>query len=292
MKRPDTDLNVKELWQRVSALELPHNYWHGRAIEKGLAPDEILLFPHRQQRASPKENFGNYHPRFVFDLVLGPPTTFHLAGYDYRLHAGEAVLIFPHQHHYGRDSEGPEQPCWAVTTFDLKQSEALEPLRNSPRRLREGELKAFNHLTQRYHAGAQGVELSFLLSQLLLSLCDAPTLPPERTGLPTPQPERDAFLARIDPLLTQCATLPELAAAMGESAGQLRTLFRLHTGSTPGDYIRRHRLSQAARLLQRGEANVTEIAERLGFSSVNAFSRMFKAVYGLPPKQYEKITRG
>ena len=38
--------------------------------------------------------------------------------------------------------------------------------------------------------------------------------------------------------------------------------------------------------------SVTEIAERLGYSSLYAFSRTFKEAFGTSPKQYAKLSNG
>src|SRR5690606_12149963 len=133
----------------------------------------------------------------------------------------------------------------------------------SPRRPGPEGWSALERLIYAYRSDAPGVEIAFHLTRLLLILRDAPELPPEKSRLPSPEPERDAFFAMVEGHLETITSAAGLVAAMGGSEAQVRTLFRHHTGSTPADFIRRHRLARAARMLAQGEGSVTEIAKRL-----------------------------
>jgi signal transduction histidine kinase/DNA-binding response OmpR family regulator len=59
------------------------------------------------------------------------------------------------------------------------------------------------------------------------------------------------------------------------------------TGKTPNELFRTYKLGYAAQLLKEGKLNVSEVAERAGFSSVAFFSRTFKNYYGVSPKNYD-----
>lgn len=58
------------------------------------------------------------------------------------------------------------------------------------------------------------------------------------------------------------------------------------TGCTPNDLFRIYKLNKAAELLRDGNYNVSEVAERTGFSSIAYFSRTFKQHFGVSPKDY------
>lgn len=58
------------------------------------------------------------------------------------------------------------------------------------------------------------------------------------------------------------------------------------TGQTPSEYVRLIRLRHAARMLKEGFYNVTEIAERTGFSNPKYFREVFKRYYKVAPSQY------
>ena len=59
------------------------------------------------------------------------------------------------------------------------------------------------------------------------------------------------------------------------------------TGKTPNELFRTYKLNYAAQLLKEGKLNVSEVAEKAGFSSVAFFSRTFKKYYGVSPKDYD-----
>lgn len=55
-----------------------------------------------------------------------------------------------------------------------------------------------------------------------------------------------------------------------------------------GKYVRSRRVSLAARMIQLTDHTITEVSDRLGFSSIHSYSRLFKTVYGVSPLQYKK----
>jgi AraC family transcriptional regulator len=59
-------------------------------------------------------------------------------------------------------------------------------------------------------------------------------------------------------------------------------------GETIAATVRRLRLHRAGGHLANGSMPITEIAERSGYSSLQSFSRTFRAAFGMPPAQYRK----
>jgi AraC family transcriptional regulator len=65
-------------------------------------------------------------------------------------------------------------------------------------------------------------------------------------------------------------------------------LFRILTGETPGSYLRKRRLAEAARELVDTDRPILEIALEYQFQSHEAFSRAFKKQFGLAPGEQRK----
>lgn len=63
-----------------------------------------------------------------------------------------------------------------------------------------------------------------------------------------------------------------------------RKMFREFTGTSPIEYRNDIRLTEARKLLQSGEYNVSEVAEAMGFSNLSFFARSYKKKYGYTPK--------
>jgi AraC-like DNA-binding protein len=54
------------------------------------------------------------------------------------------------------------------------------------------------------------------------------------------------------------------------------------------DYFTGLKLAEARRRIAAGTATFTEIAEELGFSSINYFSKVFKQKMGMTPTEYSR----
>lgn len=80
-----------------------------------------------------------------------------------------------------------------------------------------------------------------------------------------------------------------LAREMGIARTKLFTKLKAITGQTPYDFISTIRLKQAAFLLkEHPELNISEISDRLGFSSPRQFSKSFKEKYHVIPQAYRR----
>jgi AraC family transcriptional regulator len=95
----------------------------------------------------------------------------------------------------------------------------------------------------------------------------------------------------IEANLTQEIDLSEVAAAAGYSLFHLSRLFRAMTGETPGGYIRKRRLSEAACQLLTSKRRILDIALDHQFGSQAAFTRAFRAAFGISPGAYRKRGR-
>ena len=81
-------------------------------------------------------------------------------------------------------------------------------------------------------------------------------------------------------------TLQELAEVACMHPNYLCNNFRKRMNMTVFEYIDRVRLHHAVEYLRQGKMMISEIAERTGYSSLQAFSRNFRKVYGVSPKNY------
>lgn len=80
--------------------------------------------------------------------------------------------------------------------------------------------------------------------------------------------------------------LKTLAAESGYSRNHFLRMFRRATDSTPHQYLLRLRIEKAQSLIKNKSLRMIDIAESCGFASQSQFSRVFKQVVGVTPKQY------
>ncbi len=92
----------------------------------------------------------------------------------------------------------------------------------------------------------------------------------------------------IDTHIYSLKNLEELTGVVDYSYGYLSAVFKKTTGETLGGYYLRKRMDAARLMLLEGRLKVTDIADRLGYSTLYAFSKAFKGRFGVSPKNYRE----
>ena len=77
-------------------------------------------------------------------------------------------------------------------------------------------------------------------------------------------------------------SLDDLAAEAYYSPSHFVWIFRAATGQTPIEYVRRRRMTEAARAILSGD-DIVDTVYRFGFSAQDTFTRSFRHTIGLPP---------
>lgn len=95
----------------------------------------------------------------------------------------------------------------------------------------------------------------------------------------------------IDAEAGRLHTLSEIAEAAGLEESSVCRLFRRYQDTSPYQYLLRRKMNLAAALLVEGGGLVKEVAQRVGFADPYHFSRCFKAVHGVAPRELLKHTR-
>jgi AraC-like DNA-binding protein len=67
-------------------------------------------------------------------------------------------------------------------------------------------------------------------------------------------------------------------------------LFREHAGQTPSQFLSRLRMQHAARLLQHSDLSVKAAGLAVGFDDPYHFSRVFKQIHGMAPRDFKRCT--
>ena len=81
----------------------------------------------------------------------------------------------------------------------------------------------------------------------------------------------------------------DLASQVNMNDQYFCRFFKRSIGKTPIDYINDYRLNKVIRLLETGDAPVTEICLECGFNNMGNFQRLFKRKTGITPLQYRKL---
>ncbi|KFJ90379.1 AraC family transcriptional regulator [Pseudomonas sp. 1-7] len=86
--------------------------------------------------------------------------------------------------------------------------------------------------------------------------------------------------------------LDELAAQFKLSRFHFAKTYRALTGHAPIQDFIQLKMALACRLLDRGDAEVRQVAEQLGYDDPYYFSRLFRKVVGMAPSHYRALHQG
>ncbi|HEY3378654.1 MAG TPA: helix-turn-helix domain-containing protein [Armatimonadota bacterium] len=248
-------------------------------------------------------------------LILGGQGFHHADGAEYPLVAGD-VFVIKEQHIHGFKNTQrlemvnimfqrelladtcaylPSLPGYHML-FDLEPAFRQRHHFSSHLRLDGTALTLVERLLpqmeEEYHRQASGyesmlvglfIQLAVLLSRHYAHITAAPS----RALL-----QVDKAISVLESEYTQRITLEQLAEVTLCSVNSLLRLFKQATGMTPMDYLLRVRLRKASALLTSSDLSITSIANQVGFSDGNYFTRQFKQQTGWTPLAYRRNLRG
>lgn len=82
-------------------------------------------------------------------------------------------------------------------------------------------------------------------------------------------------------------TLEALAREFDLSKSYLCAIFQEYTQHSPMDFYIRLKMKEACKLLRQSNTYIYEVGQRLGYSDPYYFSRIFKKIIGVSPKEYK-----
>lgn len=134
----------------------------------------------------------------------------------------------------------------------------------------------------------------YLLAQTKLLFLQILRLPgcEDASRKPSPASQRahrmilDKAMQTVSERIYGKLTVGELAAAVNVSASQLTALFKTYLGMAPAKYITHVRLEESKSLLSEKKMSIGEIAELLGYASVQHYSKQFRSWFGCAPSVY------
>jgi len=89
----------------------------------------------------------------------------------------------------------------------------------------------------------------------------------------------------------QPLTVEEIGKHVGLHPNYAMGLFKRGVGTTLVDYITKHRVSHAQRLLATTDIKIVEVALSSGFASMSRFNAAFRKECGCPPREYRRQHR-
>lgn len=81
-------------------------------------------------------------------------------------------------------------------------------------------------------------------------------------------------------------SVAQIANEVGTNEMYLKSSFKSYTGETTYQFILKNRMGLAKQLIKKNDLTLTEVAMKVGFSSLSSFSQAFRKYHGVNPSQY------
>lgn len=88
--------------------------------------------------------------------------------------------------------------------------------------------------------------------------------------------------------LEENLTLEQIGEEFSLSKSYLNAIFQKHTQHSPMDFFIHLKMKKSCRLLRTTDLPVYEVAQKMGYADPYYFSRIFKKIVGISPRQYRK----
>ncbi|MCR5807254.1 MAG: AraC family transcriptional regulator [Oscillospiraceae bacterium] len=99
------------------------------------------------------------------------------------------------------------------------------------------------------------------------------------------------ILRYIDQNYMNDITLEDLSSLAGYSTYHFSRIFKKYSNTTFINFLNRRRVKAAEMMLLESGNSITDVAMKVGFSSLTTFNRVFKSINGYTPSEYKKLYR-
>lgn len=234
---------------------------------------------------------GEQHPPLELAYVEKGVLRNYCNGREIVLHPNEFILFAPDQWHM----QHSEEEVQFLTISFLWEGQDFSHLYNSVGTASSEIQRSVRMLLEEYEQDLPQRE-EFLNAQIKLLLLQMLRLPGQGDTNKKPSPASDHAHRRILDQAMQLVsekiygkfTVCDLAAAVNVSTSQLTSLFKDHLGMTPAKYITHIRLEESKNLLAERKLSIGEIADLLGYASIQHYSKQFRDWFGCTPSAYAR----
>lgn len=213
----------------------------------------------------------------------------------YNIRSGQGFLIFPEQTNtYIADNDHPWEYIWLE--FDgLRVRPALLAVGLTPNdpvyRAHMGPLRTAMVDEMIYIVGHKEDSPFRLIGHLYLFL-DALLRSVEPVMNQTGNKMQDFYIREallyIERNFTRDISVEEIAKNSGIERTYFSKLFKKMVGTSPQQFLINYRMTKATELLTLTDRSIKDIGEMVGYANQLHFSRAFKSIYGVSPRDWRK----
>ncbi len=209
---------------------------------------------------------------------------------QYIIHENEAFCIPRFQKHsYYACEDNPWSILWVhikgedTIYFPLEESHVVQFIsKNSTNRMLFLFELLFSVLERNYNLG------NFIYISQVLALILAEAYDREKHNTTLEQNKYVTIIVRyMYKHLQENLTLEQISAEFELSKSYLNAIFQKYTQHAPMDFFINLKMKEACKLFRSTDMYIYEVAQKLGYNDQYYFSRIFKKVVGISPREYK-----
>lgn len=265
---------------------------------------DLGLYQFGWEQCAPAHSFGPAaRNHFLFHYVISGTGILRAEdskniSHQYQIRSGQGFMIFPHQiTTYIADQNLPWEYVWLE--FDgLRVKEALEisgltidtPIYHAHSKdLRETMMQEMLYIAQ--HGDAAPFHL---IGHLFLFL-DALTRSAATMRLSKGGRLRDFYIKEaltfIEQNFQNDISVEDIADTCGLNRSYFGKVFKDAVGRSPQEFLMNYRMIKATELLKLTQLSIGDISNAVGYTNQLHFSRAFKNIYGVSPREWRNQNR-
>lgn len=262
---------------------------------------DLTIYQNGYERCTPMHSFGpNVRNHFLFHYIISGKGTLigndkNMDSAEYRLSAGSGFLIEPgYVNHYWADQEDPWTYIW-IEFGGLRAREYMESAglsQTQPIYLPEKKEDSLKVLEEMF-AVVKAKEDSWLyqIGHLYLFI-DTLIRTSQTRKRPLSGKLREFYVREaihyIEHHYAENITVEDLASFCKLDRSYFGKVFKSVVGQPPQEFLIRYRMEKAVEALILTDAAISDISVSVGYANSLHFSRAFKGVYGVSPREYRK----
>lgn len=260
---------------------------------------DLKLYQYGWEKCEPGHSFGPAaRNHYLFHYVISGTGTLLAENargetQTYQIKSGQGFLLFPGQiSTYVADPSIPWEYIWlefdglrVMEAIDLTELSLDSPVyRPYSRELREQMTAEMLYIAQ--HAKESPFHLIghlYLFLDYFTRSC--------RSAKPAPHGKMSDFyikeaISYIEQNFQNNITVEEIASVCGINRSYFGKIFHRSVGKSPQEFLISYRMAKAAELLKLTSLSIADIGNAVGYENQLHFSRAFKSVYGVSPRNW------
>lgn len=280
----------------LAALNRPYQ---SRLVCPQIRVTEILGYYYRIRNSEyfrPEES----HPFYELVYVDSGSMRSVVDGKAYTIREKEIMIYGPGQKHV-QSASGEEMLSYVTVRFQMQENGRVEDedwrkiLLNRVFPYQKKTYSLIKSLVQENSGGVPYMDslMVCMLTEILVRLLQSEYVEPSSTaGNIVRQNYQDELFGRvisyIEKRICEPLTVADICQAFSLSRSSVQLLFKNAVNQSPKRYISDLKLERSCQLLRENKYTISEITQKLGYSSIHYFSNAFHQKYHVSPSEYAK----